>query len=365
MSRPRTQASTSAVFDPRKDVGVLAERVTNVSSTDFPGYRPGEDTGWDLQQFKERLQVKVKRLSNRSIEFDLVGVDASIANALRRILIAEVPVVAIEYVYSWNNTSVMVDEVFAHRLGLIPLNVDPALIEMKESPTDQATDRNTIVFKLNVTCTRRPDAPRDSVDPSKLFFNSEVLSSDLVWEPQGEQEDVFAKPPGPTNPNIVLVKLRPGQEINMEMHAVKGVGKDHAKFSPVATASYRLLPKIILNPAKPVPPHLAEKFQKCFSPGVIRVHPTTKEVSVDPENVRKDSVSREVLRHPEFEGCVQLARVRDHFIFNIESEGAYEPQRLLLESVKVMREKISSLRRAAEALLVSEKTDVDVQMNDV
>ena len=38
----------------------------------------------------QRLQVKIQKLSSRSIEFDLVGVDASIANALRRILIAEV-----------------------------------------------------------------------------------------------------------------------------------------------------------------------------------------------------------------------------------------------------------------------------------
>jgi DNA-directed RNA polymerases I and III subunit RPAC1 len=34
--------------------------------------------------------VKVTRLSQRSVEFDLVGVDASIANAIRRILISEV-----------------------------------------------------------------------------------------------------------------------------------------------------------------------------------------------------------------------------------------------------------------------------------
>ena len=34
-------------------------------------------------------------------------------------------------------------------------------------------------------------------------------------------------------------------------HAVKSVGKDHAKFSPVATASYRLLPAITLDAAKP------------------------------------------------------------------------------------------------------------------
>ena len=38
----------------------------------------------------QKLRVKTQKLSTRSIEFDLVGVDASIANALRRILIAEV-----------------------------------------------------------------------------------------------------------------------------------------------------------------------------------------------------------------------------------------------------------------------------------
>jgi hypothetical protein len=41
----------------------------------------------------QKLQVKIQKLSKRSIEFDLVGVDASISNALRRILIAEVRVV--------------------------------------------------------------------------------------------------------------------------------------------------------------------------------------------------------------------------------------------------------------------------------
>ena len=38
----------------------------------------------------QKLRVNTQKLSTRSIEFDLVGVDASIANALRRILIAEV-----------------------------------------------------------------------------------------------------------------------------------------------------------------------------------------------------------------------------------------------------------------------------------
>lgn len=38
----------------------------------------------------QNLTVKVQRLSRTSVDFDIVGVDASIANAFRRIMIAEV-----------------------------------------------------------------------------------------------------------------------------------------------------------------------------------------------------------------------------------------------------------------------------------
>jgi len=39
--------------------------------------------------------------------FDLIGVDAAIANALRRVLIGEVPTMAIEHVFIHNNTSII------------------------------------------------------------------------------------------------------------------------------------------------------------------------------------------------------------------------------------------------------------------
>ena len=44
--------------------------------------------------------------------------------------------------------------------------------------------------------------------------------------------------------DIVLAKLAPGETLELEAHAVKGVGKDHAKFSPVATAFYKLRTEI-------------------------------------------------------------------------------------------------------------------------
>jgi DNA-directed RNA polymerase I and III subunit RPAC1 len=85
-------------------------------------------------------------------------------------------------------------------------------------------------------------------------------------------------------------------------------------WSGAATASYRLLPHIILDEANPVPPHLATRFQNCFAPGVINVDAQTKKVTVDEYGVRGEPMSREVLRHPDLGNFVKLARVRDHFI---------------------------------------------------
>lgn len=61
--------------------------------------------------------------------FEIIGIDVSLANALRRIMIAEVPTMAIEHVYMWNNSGIIHDEVLAHRVGLVPINVDPRMFE--------------------------------------------------------------------------------------------------------------------------------------------------------------------------------------------------------------------------------------------
>lgn len=79
-----------------------------------------------------KFRVLEQSEDKNHIVFEIIGIDVSLANALRRIMIAEVPTVAIEHVYMWNNTSIMHDEVLAHRIGLIPIHIDPRMFESFE-----------------------------------------------------------------------------------------------------------------------------------------------------------------------------------------------------------------------------------------
>lgn len=324
-------------------VNIEYNRVTNTSSTDFPGHSLNGDFSWDIEKFKENFEINISHITDRTANFDLIHIDTSIANAFRRIMISEVPSVAAETVYVFNNTSVIQDEVLAHRIGLIPLKVDPDLltwIDPSQDEKDRFTDENTIVLSLDVACTKNPHPPKGSTDPKDLYRNANVYARDLKFEPQGRQLEIFKNNPVVAcDPDILLAKLRPGQEISLRAHCVLGVGSDHAKFSPVSTASYRLLPVIDIK--EPIKGDSAERFRDCFPSGVIGIN-EKNEAYV--EDARKDTVSREVLRHKEFEGKVKLGRKRDHFIFNVESTGAMSPEEIFFKSVRVLKNKAEYLR---------------------
>lgn len=322
--------------------GIEYNRVTNTTTTDFPGHS-GEEHAWDLEKFKQNFGISISHIAERSANFDMINIDTSVANAFRRIMLAEVPSVAAETVYVFNNTSVIQDEVLAHRIGLIPLNVDPDSLVWVDTSVDEKerfNDTNTIVMSLDVSCSKNPHAPEGATDPKVLYRNSSVYARDLKFEPQGRQAELFKNTPvAPCDPDILLAKLRPGQEISLRVHCILGIGSDHAKFSPVSTASYRLMPLIDIQ--QPIVGDQAKRFQKCFPTGVIGIDDNDAAYVAD---ARKDTVLREVLRHEEFNGKVKLGRKKNHFIFNVESTGAMPPTEIFLKSVRVLKNKVDYLR---------------------
>lgn len=54
----------------------------------------------------------------------------------------EVPTMAVEKVFVYNNTSIVQDEILAHRLGLIPIRADPRLFEYRNQGESLGSNRN-------------------------------------------------------------------------------------------------------------------------------------------------------------------------------------------------------------------------------
>ena len=279
-----------------------------------------------------------------------------------------------------SNDSVISDEVFAARLGQIPLAGPKRFLkwltytprppqgmlgeDTGKLPEDrEATDQDTVVLSLNIKCEWKEGMKGKDGTPEELYEHSSIYASDLVFKPEGRQaldfKDEMEAVGGirPVHPKILIAKIRPGDEVNMVAHAVKGIGGDHAKFSPVATASYRLLPTIDI--VKPIIGTDARKFARCFPRGVIGLDTVTKEESEAEgsgfegeegkekavvRDTMRDTVSRECLRHPEFKGKVKLGRVQDHFIFSIESSGQIPSDELFIDSVKLLRCKCKNLK---------------------
>lgn len=302
----------------------------------------GSDNKFDIKKFREKLRIDINSYEGDEMEFELKGVTCAMANSIRRIMIAEAPTMAIEHVYIINNTSIIQDEVLAHRLGLIPLRVDPRLFQYK-SKEENATQTNTIVLKLKVECRRLPDGSLE---------NDKIYAKDLMWLPEGSEiwQETGAKfsesqlklvaDVQPTNPDILIAKLRPGQVIELEAHCVKGVGEDHAKWSPVATTWYKLMAEVAL--LQPVKGKMAHELAG-LCPGLFEVADRDGEEALVVNNPRKYEKQLEKVRRLSGEAkwapYLQLRKIKDHFIFTIEGTGGWRPHELFNYAVQVMMSK--------------------------
>lgn len=220
------------------------------------------------------------------------------------------------------------------------LLANPRNFEYKlDDDNEEGNELDTLEFRLDVKCTWKNKDCKEGRNFDAMYKNHHIHTGLMKWIPKGKQATLYTEADvGPCESDILISKMRPGHELSLKMLAVKGVGKDHAKFSPVSCASYRLLPEIRLN--REVTGRDAVLLQKCFSPGVIEID---KSQSAYVKNARYDNCSRNVYRYPHLADAVTISRVRNHFIFTIESLGAYQPEEIFIESIKLLKKKCTTL----------------------
>ena len=160
--------------------------------------------------------IKILESSDSHVKLLLKGIDRVYANALRRFAISEVPCMAIDEIVIHENSSVLYDEILAHRLGLIPLTTD---LEGYILPQD-------CDCKTSLGCTKcRVLLVLDAVatDEVKTIYSGDLVSEDTRVKPYVD--------------NIPIIKLAPSQKIKLEAYAKLGKGRHHAKWQPVTIST--------------------------------------------------------------------------------------------------------------------------------
>lgn len=268
-------------------------------------------------------------------------------------LTQKVPTVAIDKVVIYQNTSVMNDEILAHRFGLIPVNFDPVFLETKKQ-SDKFTDKNRIQFNLHVKCTRKPQyVGMDAVELAKLpksqyLDNHLVLTDQFIWVPLADQIDRFGKTrPSILFPNILFAKLAENQEIEVEMHCTWGVGKVHTKWSPVSTAFYRLLPFVTIK--SPLLNEDADEMKATCPVGVFDIEDLKKERKLVVAREKNCVVCRACVNHERLGGHIEVAKERNAYHFTIESVGVLRPERIFSDAIEILGQKANFFQTFFEA----------------
>jgi DNA-directed RNA polymerase II subunit RPB3 len=165
------------------------------------------------------------------VDFELQNVDLAFANSLRRVVLAEIPTMAIDLVQVEANTSVLADEFISHRLGLIPLNsknIDDVAYT-RDCDCEDYCELCSVTLTLHARCTG------DEI--------MKVYARDLVVD--ASRANQYVGNPVITDPEglgTVICKLRKGQELRLRCIAKKGIAKEHAKWAPTSAVGFEYDP---------------------------------------------------------------------------------------------------------------------------
>jgi DNA-directed RNA polymerase subunit D len=271
------------------------------------------------------LDVKILEEKDNTLRFLLKGTGHAYANALRRAMMAEVPVMAIEDVIIIENTSVLYDEVIAHRLGLIPIKTD---LDAYVLPEECDCKSELGCSKCRASFTLEAEA----VDEPVMIYSSAL---------QAEGDAT------PVSGGIPIVKLAPMQKLKIEAYARLGRGLEHAKWQPVSACAYKYLPKVTLNAENLANPD--EVIQVC--PSDVYAQDPESKITVRDElacTLCMDCVEKAVPVDPKKTFPVKIEGDETSYLFYVESTGAIPPKRIAEEAAKVLDRKATALADLAK-----------------
>ena len=277
--------------------------------------------------------MKAKLLAHREdfVKALLEETEPAFVNALRRVLIADVPKMAIEDVEfhlgpiraedgrEYESVAPLFDEIVAHRLGLVPIPTDLSLYNRREDcPTchGEGCPSCTIIYSLNK---RGPGL---------------VTSADM--EPIGDTKL------RPKDQGIPIVQLAEGQAILIYATAQLGTGKDHAKWQATHGVGYAYYPTL----------KAGSKTVDTLDPNVpfCSAHMLTTSLEEETVELPGECTQCAKFRDAYKVDSVKIASDPTRFVLQFETDGSIPAKDVLLKALDILAERFGDLAAQADAL---------------
>ncbi|MEK6947591.1 MAG: DNA-directed RNA polymerase subunit D [Nanoarchaeota archaeon] len=252
------------------------------------------------------IRVLENNKDNGTLSFILKDSDHVFANTLRRLMVDEVPTMAIEEVEFQKNNSILYDEMIAHRLGLVPLKTDLKSYNLPDKCKCEGKGCNRCQLKLVLRATKG----------SGVVYASELKSKDPAVKP------VFGEMP--------IVKLLKGQTLELEATAVLGTGKQHMKWSP-CHVWYKYKPIVEITGDVKNPEAIIEIDHN----NIFEIK--DRKLTVNKDRVLECDLS---LDFSEIDKNVKVTASETDFVFYIESFGQLSCKEIVNKAIDILDEQL-------------------------
>lgn len=186
------------------------------------------------------MHILKEKLTEKSYRFDFETSPPfqndtlqSIVIAIRRVMLSEVPSVAMDGYSVYRNDSILPNEILASRIELVPMTAGNVISQISDYPTCECHIGGQVNRDGCEKCTirRRLYIHNDTPDVMPVYTSS--IKPVLPNEPNDFH---------PVHPGILLVSINSGSCIDFELCYRKGMSEYHAKWS-VAQVAYNIVEK--------------------------------------------------------------------------------------------------------------------------
>lgn len=261
------------------------------------------------------MEIDVIEKKDNELVFVLKKTNAAFANTVRRLAMEDVPVMAIEDVEFRKNSSVLYDEVIAHRLGLIPLKTDLSSYNLPEKCKCDGAG-----------CAR-----------CQLKMTLNAAHSGMVYADELKSKDPKIKP---VQPKMPIIKLLKDQSLIIEATAQLGKGKTHVKWSP-GLVYYKQRPEIVISKDIKNPEKVVERCPQ----GVFEIK--SGKLVINKSKVINCHLCGECEELTE--SSIKIEKT-DDYVFYVESWGQLTPKEIISAALDILQEKTKEFEKELEKI---------------